>query len=279
MSHGLVVPTNNINGTKWEQPPQIPGYILNKRTELINNDRTIVTRFNDQMIGQKQKGVDTATEALALQQAGNSMIEHKKGLLQITLSKVFTYCIELALLNWNTTMTFRIVGESGGESFEDFNPDSLNKVPVLIPSDTEYRTKYKEEWRKRNPNKKIEELDSKEYAFKQVESETRKVKFDLNVTVGAGMPANKAFRYTIMKESYHEKAITKREYRRFLIKNLGLDVKEVPETLEEQTQLGIYDPETVKQTQMQTQNTDVQGINANGNVALSQVKQQMGGDY
>ena len=94
------------------------------------------------MIGKQQTGVGTATESLALQNSGNSMIGHKKGLLQETLSEVFEYAIELALLNWNTTMIFRIVGEDGKDKFTSFNPDGLNRIPILTEADTEYRNAY-----------------------------------------------------------------------------------------------------------------------------------------
>ena len=179
---GQMIPTNNINGFKWQAPPSIPTYIVNKRTELINSDRIIVSRFSDQMIGKQQSGVDTATESLALQNSGNSMIEHKKALLQETLSEVFEYAIDLALLNWNTTMLFRITGKNGEDDFESFNPDILNHVPVMIEADSDYRKEY----RKNNPNAKPED-----YRYMQADDgETRPIMYDLNVTVGAGLPNN-----------------------------------------------------------------------------------------
>lgn len=261
---GLIVPTNNLNGTRWETPPSLPTYILNKRTELMNNDRSIVTRFNDQMIGNKQKGVDTATESLALQQSGNSAIGHKKSLLQETLGEVYEYAIELALLNWNTEMSFRITGDNGKTTFEDFTPSSLNNVPLLMKSNTEYMNKYKKEHKDAKPS---------DYEYMQVEGETRKVKYDLKVTVGAGMPNNKAFRYNLVSESYAKKAITKREYRKYLIENLGLNVPEVPTSLAEQQELQIFSDETIDQMQQAQMGADVAGINANGNVAISQVRE------
>ena len=272
---GLVIPTNNVNGSKWEIPPSIPQYILTKRSELMQQDRTIVGRFNDQQIGMKQRGVDTATESLALQQAGNSMIEHKKGLLQETLSEVFEYAIELALMNWDSTMMFRITGKNGEETFESFNPSSLNEIPLLIESDTEYRKKYKEE----NKNAKPED-----YEYMQVENETRKVKYDLRVTVGAGMPSNKAFRYNIIMEAYARKLITAKEARKYLIETLGLNISEVPESIQEQQQIGIFDNNQINQMPINlgnstipnptyvNQDNSIQGINANGNVAPSQVR-------
>ena len=277
---GQIIPTNDVNALRWLSPPNVPTYILNKRSDLINNDRVIVSRFSDQMIGKQQEGIGTATESLALQNSGNSMIEHKKGLLQETLSNVFEYAIELALLNWNTIMLFKITGQNGEDDFTTFNPDMLNRVPVMIESDTEYRNKYKE----KHPNAKLEE-----YKFMQADNETRKIKFDLSVTVGAGLPNNRAYRYSIVRQAYADKAISKKEYRNYLIKQLGLNIQEIPETMEEQQELGIYDNDMVNQMQNEqneqainnTNNTgilnnnqdpNIEGLNANGNVRTSYLR-------
>lgn len=267
---GQMIPTNDINGMKWLSPPSIPAYITNKRTELINNDRLIVSRFSDQMIGKQQNGIDTATESLALQNSGNSMIEHKKGLLQETLSDLFEYAIELALLNWNTTMLFRITGKNGEDDFESFNPDILNRVPVIIESDTEYRKKYLE----KNP-----EATEEEYKYMQADNETRKIMFDLSVSVGAGLPNNRAYRYSIVRQAYADQAISKREYRNYLIKQLGLNIQEIPESMEEQQQLQIFDTEKIQEMQQtgqiptqQPQNANVEGLTQNGNVATSYMR-------
>ena len=266
---GQTIVANNINGMKWLQPPNIPQYLIEKRADTINNDKTIVTRFSDQMIGKQQAGIGTATESLALQNSGNSMIEHKKGLLQETLSEVFEYSIELALLNWNTTMIFRIVGEDGQDKFTAFNPENLNKVPVLIESDTEYRNAYKEAHKDAKPE---------DYEYMQVNNETRKVMFDLSVSVGAGLPNNRAYRYSIVRQAYVDKAISTPEYRNYLIKQVGLNIPETPETLQEQQQIGVYDQKTIKNVQQeqalqqQSMNAGVEGLNANGNVQTSYMR-------
>lgn len=282
---GQMLTTNDMNGFKWLNPPTMPQYLLNRRTELMNNDRQVVTRFTDQMIGKQQSGVDTATESLALQNSGNSMIEHKKGLLQETLSEVFEYALELALLNWNTTMLFRITGDNGQDDFEEFNPDQLNHVPVMIEADTDYRKRYEEEWKKRNKGKDISELDPDEYKYMQVDNETRKIMYDLTVSVGAGLPNNRAYRYAIVRQMYADKALTKREYRNYMIKNLGMNIPEIPETDTEQQELQIYDEEKLQQIQQQqieqqnaqagmiNQNANIEGLTANGNPAPSQLRE------
>lgn len=273
---GQVIPTNDVNAYKWLTPPSIPAYISNKRAELMNNDRQVVTRFTDQQIGKSQSGVDTATESMALQNSGNSMIEHKKGLLQETLSEVFEYAIELALLNWDTTMVFRITGENGEDDFTEFNPDKLNHIPVLVESDTDYRDDYKKKWEQRNPNGDFKtEEDSKNYKYMQVDNETRKVRYDLSVSVGAGLPNNKAYRYNIVRQAYADKALSKKEYRNYLVKNLGLNIPNTPETAEEQQELGIYDEDSLRNMQQEQQiqqNADVEGLTTNGNPQTSYMK-------
>lgn len=272
---GQVIPTNDINAIRWLQPPAVPQYMLNKRSELMNNDRQVVTRFTDQMIGKTQSGVDTATESLALQNSGNAMIDHKKGLLQETLSELFEYCLELALLNWNTTMLFRITGENGEDTFEEFNPDLLNKVPVMIEADTDYRESYKKEWLERNKDKDISELNSDEYKYMQVDNETRKIQYDLSISVGAGLPNNKAYRYQIVRQMYLDKALSKKEYRNYMIKQLGLNIQEYPESTAEQQELGIIDENTQRKMQQQipTQvSGSVEGLTTNSYPSLSYMK-------
>lgn len=271
---GLVIPTNNINGMKWEIPPSMPQYIINKRDSILQTDRFVVTRFSDQMVGAKQSGVDTATESLALQQAGNTAIEHKKGLLQESMSEVFEYAVELAILNWDSTMLFRVTGEKGEEIFDTFNPYSLNEVPLLIESDGEYRDKYK----KANP-----EALPEEYEYMQNGDEVRKVKYDLKITVGAGLPNNKAFRYSLMLESMGKQIISRKECRKYLIENMGLNLPAVPESMQEQQETGIFDSNMINQMPVNdnqqipndilSENSDIKGLNANGNVSINSVKE------
>ena len=173
-------------------------------------------------------------------------------------------------------MVFRITGENGEDDFTEFNPDKLNHIPVLVESDTDYRNDYKKKWEERNPNGDFKaEEDSKNYKYMQVDNETRKVRYDLSVSVGAGLPNNKAYRYNIVRQAYADKALSKKEYRNYLVKNLGLNIPNTPETAEEQQELGIYDENTLKDIQQEQQiqqNADVEGLTANGNPQTSYMK-------
>ena len=282
---GQILVSNTSDGFKWLSTSTVSQYVLNKRTELMGSDRTIVTRFSDQMIGKQQSGVDTATESLALQNSGNAMIDHKKALLQETLSEVFEYAIELALLNWNTTMIFRITGKDGQDDFMEFNPERLNHVPVMIESDTDYRENYIQEYLKRNPKANREDIDPNEYKYMQADNEERKVQYDLTVSVGAGLPNNRAYRFNIVRQARADHAISNKEYRNYLIKQLGLNIPEIPASVQEQKEIGIYSEDTQKaleelaqnqsgqaQGQAITQNANIEGLTANGNVSKNYLK-------
>lgn len=181
-------------------------------------------------------------------------------------------------------MLFRITGDNGQDDFEEFNPDQLNHVPIMMESDTDYRKNYEEEWKKRNPGKDISELDPDEYKYMQVDNETRKIQYDLSVSVGAGLPNNKAYRYAVVTDMYKNKALSKREYRNYMIKALGMNFPEIPETDTEQQELQIFDEEKLQQmkqqaieqqnmqSQMAGMNSNIEGLTANGNPAPSQLQ-------
>ena len=97
------------------------------------------------------------------------------------------------------------------------------------------------------------------------------------------MPTNKAFRYNIMMESYKGKLISRKETRKYLIDVLGLNVPETPDSIQEQQEIGIFNNDIMQKPTQENipnemnneyvnQDNAIPGINANGNVALSQVQ-------
>ena len=65
---------------------------------------------------------------------------------------------------------------------------------------------------------------------------------------------------------YIDKALTKREYRNYMIKSIGMNIPEIPETDAEQQELQIFDEEKLKQMQEQITNQNQQGLNQNANI-------------
>ena len=111
----------------------------------------------------------------------------------------------------------------------------------------------------------------------QVDNETRKIQYDLSISVGAGLPNNRAYRYSIVRQMYVDKALTKREYRNYMIKSIGMNIPEIPETEAEQQELQIFDEEKLQEMQQQAiqqqnQSANIEGLTANGNPSLKQVQ-------
>ena len=83
---------------------------------------------------------------------------------------------------------------------------------------------------------------------------------------------------------FGENPKTKREYRNYMIKALGMNIPEIPETNTEQQELQIFDEEKLQQmkqqaieqqnmqSQMAGMNSNIEGLTANGNPAPSQVQ-------
>ena len=184
---GLNIPVNTVNAVRNLEAPSLPAYIENRRNTAIQYECQRITRFSDQMAGSNQREGATATEVMALQQAGNQAMTHKKLILQETLSEVFSYCLLLVKQFWTEEMAFRITDKK--DEFMYFTPSDLAEIT----------------------DEKGKKCDAR---------------FDISVTVGAGMPKNKAFIYKLMTELCAGGIISPQEARKFLSEQLGLPISE-----------------------------------------------------
>lgn len=197
---GLTLPTDMTGGHPgfgYLAPPSMPDYIIKRRDQAFQ-ERQIIARFSDQQSGVKQAGVDTATEALALQQGANSGVNHKKMLLEETMSDMFEYILDLCMEYWDQEMAFAITEDEN--SFLFFRPSDMKEVPVLIPSTEGYQRNFMRqlEFMGLRPEQAPPYMPLMGDDGKPV---TKKVALDITVTVGAGLPQNKAFIYSVIKES------------------------------------------------------------------------------
>lgn len=209
-SAGQVVPTNDINGMKYLDPPNMPSFIAQRRAEAMT-ERVIISRVSDQQAGIRQSGVSTATESLNLAQAANVATDTRKTMLQDTLNNVFRYCFELALNYWNVGMFFQ-----DEDDFEYFKPSDLKEIPMMKPATPQFIKAYEDQ----NP-------DEEAPKFMLNEKEKRKVKFIFNIQVGAGLPTNKAVAFNYILEAYKGGLLDKQETRELLIEYIKLPVETV----------------------------------------------------
>ncbi len=186
---GLNIPTTSVSAVRNLEAPPLPAYILQRRETALRYESQRITRFSDQMTGAKQAGVTTAAEATVLQQGGQMSIQHKKLLLQETLAEVFSYCLAMVREYWTEEVAIRLT-EQGGD-FLFFRGSDLKGIP-------------------------------------KKDGSVKDAAFDLVVTVGAGLPANKATAYQMMSDLYQKGLISPQEIRGFLSDYLGLPLSETP---------------------------------------------------
>lgn len=214
---GSTLISNVANGITYMQPPSMPQYIIDRRNQIIQSERVIVSRVSDQQAGVKQHGVDTATESLALQQNALKAVDATKTILQLVLADVLMYCIELAIEYWNEEMFFA----DGDDSFEHFNPHDLMNIPELTIANRQYINAFKAI----NPDAK--EVPMYMEKRKKGKTVTRKIHVIMSIEIGAGMPKNKAFMYNVINEAFGKGAMTKEEYREKLSEYVGLPYNKV----------------------------------------------------
>lgn len=207
---GQVIPTNDINGVRYLDPPNMPSFIAQRRNEAMQ-ERVIISRVSDQQAGIRQTGVQTATESLNLAQSANVAIDTRKTVLQATLNEVFRYCLDLALNYWDITMSFE-----DEDDFEVFKPSELKKIPEMKPATPQYIEKFLEKHPDKEPPKYMLNTKVK-----------RPARFVFNIQVGAGLPSNKAVAFNYILESFKGGLISKEECRNLMIEYIKLPVETV----------------------------------------------------
>lgn len=260
-TEGQVIISNTADGYRNIDPPTMPQYIINRRDQIIQNERNIVSRVSDQQSGIKQYGVDTATESLALQQNSMKSVDATKTIIQLVLADVLMYCMELAIEYWNDQMFF---GDDE-RGFECFSPHQLSQIPVMVKADETYINAFKVA----NPGKTPPEYMEKK--TKSGETIKRKLHLILSISVGAGIPKNKAFIYNMLNELYAKKAMSLKTYRKYIEEYMGIPFDE-----EEQMELILQQTPSVKSNPILTGN-DVFKTGGVSPEALNRLERQRGG--
>ena len=233
---GLRIPTKDIGGIKYLQPADMARTPIDRRNYAIERERTLITRFSDQMIGIRQKGIESATESLQLQQTGSGTVDIKKKKLQRLFSDAMSYSLELVKEYWTEEKVIRVLGENGELGYIFFKGSDLKEIPIKVPMSASSRALFREQ----NPDVEVprfenltETKNGKEVIM------TKDAEFDVVVSIGAGVPQNKAFLLQTFNELHARGIISNEEYRDFVKKFLKLPLK--PRPIEQQLpgQIGL----------------------------------------
>jgi hypothetical protein len=213
---------NPITVEKWGEINAAWWSLLDR----IHAETQRVTRFSDLMIGQS-KSSDTATEAAIQQQQGNSATDHKKLMLQETLVEVCEYCLGLMMEFYTEAKAFRISEDKSDYQWIDFR--KLTEIPVMKPATEAYTRQYKAS----NPTAETPQWELMEENGKPM---TKNIDLDIEISIGAGLPKNKAFLWQmieklsgiigISKDGMQQPLVYVDELRKFVKDYLGIPLNE-----------------------------------------------------
>lgn len=180
-SHPIYVrePKTNVHTIQGQGINQVIFTLVN----LILNEIQRITRFSTLMMGSAPGREITATQSGIMVQQGNAGIDDKRGDISEAIAEGTMYMLGLMMEFWPAGKAIRITEES--DDIEWVDARNLKSVPAMIPTDTEFENK----WRTVNPTKPVPK-------FMQLETDgkpqTKKAMFDIEVSIGEGLPTNKA---------------------------------------------------------------------------------------
>jgi hypothetical protein len=158
------------------------------------------------MTGNSPGGDITATQAGIQTNQGNTGISDKKGDISDGLSFAANYIIGMCMELWESGQWFRISEDK--DEFEWIDARQMANIPILIPADE----KFKNEWQRLHPDTDADHMptmmqyepsgDVKDEAgaiiAKAMQGQTKQAIFDIEVSIGEGLPTNKLALYNII---------------------------------------------------------------------------------
>jgi hypothetical protein len=197
----------------YETPGKGINEVVFNLINLVTAEAQRIVRFSSLMTGTDTGWDITARQAGMELNEGSRGQDDKKTDLSDTLADVARYSLGLMMENWDRAHAFRIAET---EDFEWIDVRDLKKVPVLVPADRSYR----EDWQKKRKSMiasgieqqgeieepkfmelydEIEETDEKTgKSSKKRIKQTKRVNFDFKISIGEGLPTNKAVMYNLI---------------------------------------------------------------------------------
>ncbi|MCU7521936.1 MAG: hypothetical protein HF312_17105 [Ignavibacteria bacterium] len=205
---GLKIPAKDHTAWETVNPPTIPGYIYTRRQEGFNESEVVSGR-SDVVEGRRSGSLRAASAILALQEAGSRRANHKKLMLQEGFIEVIELLLDYIKEFMDEEQAFDVT-ENDKTDYLWYRGSSLKEIPYLTLN---------ENW-----NPEDETLNTSRYRpLKDENGEmiTKEAEFDIEISLGAGMPNNKSFLYQAVIELNREGLITREEGRATLKKVLN----------------------------------------------------------
>jgi hypothetical protein len=255
--------------------------VIERLIANIMQEARRATRFSDLMTGNSPGGDITATQAGIQTNQGNTGISDKKGDISDGLSFAANYIIGMCMELWESGQWFRISEDK--DDFEWIDARQMANIPILIPADE----KFKNEWQRLHPDTDADHMptmmqyepsgDVKDEVgaiiAKAMQGQTKQAIFDIEVSIGEGLPQSPISLYNIMLSLSQLQLIDEQtgmprpligysQFRKMVEEMLGIPFDDAMEQAKAQT------------PQMQASNS-LEPINSNPNIPGANINGQM----
>lgn len=123
---GLIIRKNPGSEVRREQPPAMPGYVVNA-VETYKNDMEQISGIFDSLKGNSETGVYTAQGILALQEAGQARIRLKVKLMELALGEMATMWYSRMKQFWKEDRWVRIIRHDGTYDLRKMRKEALEQ--------------------------------------------------------------------------------------------------------------------------------------------------------
>lgn len=208
---GLRIPMMDVNAFRVVEAQQVSPDVVVRREKAFQ-EADLVSGRPDVTRGERPNQVTAYRAIAALQQAGQRGVIHKTEMLKNGLSEVLELLYDEIILNWDERMWIRIEGEKPDYEFVD--PNELKQVKRMIPNLAAGP----------NDDTLVPLTDENGNPM------TRDAQFDFSISIGDGLPTDKAFIYETLLDLSKlivegKPIIFWKELRDYLREEIGLPLK------------------------------------------------------
>jgi len=219
---GLRIPMRDINAWRVVEPQSVSSDIINRREKGFM-EANVISGRTDISFEQSYGAVRAASAIMAIKQEGQKGVTHKAEMFKTGWRDVLELIMDEIITNWDTEMWVRVGGEK--PDFRFYDPSKLSNVPQMIPDQ-----------RQMLDESGIPIPGEYEHFIKPLEDDdgnqmTREVQLDLSLSMGNGLPSDKAFMYQTVAELSKaiidgRSVITWKEFREYLRTEVGLPLED-----------------------------------------------------